>query len=600
MSNIPSPPNIFSLVPLCGYICRIRGFKFMNKTLGVFALSVLFPALLAAQQAVLWVPADPAGAEPVIAALEQDGGLRLTAAFDSLPKTLEERVKKLEKEGRLELALRPAGDPVLPLLYYPGAAEVKWAGKPSTAPARADQYFLALRLSLARDAAVKAFKKAPSGLVSLPGGLAADYFPLAKALGVKWLACGPLAAGAAGEILIPGSGAAAVFESDGVYAVPFVNFSTAPSFPAGPVFTLFDETSAPEPAALRAMLLAELKAFVPQKRLTVSEALKTALSTGAAAAEIAAAVSPWSGDYSPWASAAVQAGALAALAQTRADLMLHLNASQGNYIQASPAFEEYFSAEDGAKLRTLASADAEAASETEIELRNSLGNAYRLMQKAPPPWVFSSLADAASGPAQAEKILVAELPGGFELTNVSRPPLSPARTPGLPETADPGRIWKLAGLRVESDPEGILFQFSPLALDNAFKKPSGFSHIRLDLYIDVNHRPRAGMSRPLEGRPLRFFPENAWEYALEVTPAGAALYKVTPKGPVPAGPVKVTTADGRISVRVPAELLRGNPALWGYAALLLAPKDGGGFVITDYIAAEIDNGYIYAVRPGKL
>jgi hypothetical protein len=561
----------------------------MNKTLGALALSLLFPALLCAQQAVLWVPADSAGAEPVIAALEQDGGLRLTAAFASLPKNLEERVKKLEKEGRLELALRPAGDPPLPLLYYPSAEEVKWAGKPSTAALQTDQYFLALRLSLARDAAVKAWKKAPAGLVSPPGGLVADYFPLVKALGVKWLACGPLS-----------STAAAVFEAGGVYAVPFVNFSTATRSSAGPVFTLFDETSAPEPAALRAMLLAELKASVPQKRLTVSEALGTALSSGTTPAQIAAAASPWSADYSPWASAPVQAGALAALAQTRADLMLHLNASQGNYIQASPAFEEYFSAEDGAKLQTLASPDAEAASETEIELRNSLANSYRLMQKTPPPWVFSSLADAASGPAQAEKILVAELPGGFELTNVSRPPLTPARTPGLPETADPGRIWKLAGLRVESGPEGILFQFIPLALDNAFKKPSGFSHIRLDLYIDVNHRPRAGMSRPLEGRPLRFFPENAWEYAIEVTPAGAALYKVTPKGPVPAGPVKVTTEDGRISVRVPPELLKGNPALWGYAALLLAPKDGGGFAIADHIAAEIDNGYIYAVRPGKL
>jgi len=561
----------------------------MKKTLGALALSVLFPALLPAQQAVLWVPADSAGTEQVVAALEQNAGLRLTAAFSSLPKNLEERVKKLEKDGRLELALRPAGDPPLPLLYYPAAPEVKWAGKPSTAPLATDQYFLALRLSLARDEAFKAYKKAPAGLVNPPGGIVADYFPIAKALGVKWLACGPLA-----------STAAAVLEAGGVYAVPFVNFSTAPAASGGPVFTLFDETSAPDPAALRAMLLAELKASVPQKRLTVSEALKTALSTGAAPAEIAAAASPWSGDYTPWASAPLQAGALAALAQTRTDLMLHLNASQGNYPKASPAFEEYFSAEDGGKLRALASADAEAASETEIELRNALGNAYRLMQKAPPPWVFSSLADAASAPEQAEKIRIAELPGGFELTNVSRAPAPPARTPGLPSAADPNRIWKLAGLRVESDPEGILFQFIPLAVDNAFKNPSGFSHVRLDLYIDVNHRPRAGMSRPLEGRPLRFFPENAWEYAIEATPKGATLYKVTPRGPVPAGSLKVTTEEGRITVRVPADLLKGNPALWGYAALMLAPKEGGGFVITDYIAAQIDNGYIYAVLPGKL
>jgi len=241
----------------------------MQKTLAALALSLLFPALLAAQQAVLWVPADASGAEEVIAALELDNSLRLTAALSSLPKNLEERVKKLEKEGRLELALRPAGDPPLPLLYYPAAAEVKWTGKPSTATLPTEQYFLALRLSLARDAALKAFKKAPSGLVGPPGVLVADYFPLARALGIKWLATGPLS-----------STAAAVLESGGVYAVPFIDFSTAPAA-GGPAFTLFDETSSPDPAALRAMLLAELKASVPQKRVTVSEALKTAVSTGA-------------------------------------------------------------------------------------------------------------------------------------------------------------------------------------------------------------------------------------------------------------------------------------------------------------------------------
>lgn len=556
----------------------------MKKLL--FALALLLPAGAGAQQALLWVPAGEAGADQVLSVLEAGKDLRLTAAFAALPKGLEERIKKLEKEGRLELALRPAGDPPLPLLYYPAAAEVKWAGKPSTASPGTDQYFLMLRLAQARDAAFKALKKGPAGLVSPPGGLAADYFPIAKALGVKWIACGPLA-----------STAAAVPENSGVYAVPFSPPSTAPV--PGLAFTLYDETAAQDPAALRALLAAELKATVPQKRLTVSEALKLAPSTAAAAADISAAASPWSGDYSAWASAPVQAGALAALAQTRADLMLHLNAAQGDYKQAAPAFDEYFSAEEGAKLRALASPEAETASETEIELRNALGNAYRLMRKPAPPWAFSSLADAAAAQPQAEKIITERVPGGFALKNVSRPAVPPARTPRLPETADPGRIWKLAAIKVTSDEEGLTFQFSPGAVDNAHKYPSGFSHIRLDLYIDVNHRPRAGMTRPLEGRPFRIFPENAWEYALEVTPAGATLYKVTPKGPAPAGTYKAKAAAGWIAVQLPAAALKGSPGLWSYAALMLAPRAGAGYDITDYIAEDIAGGYIYAVRPAR-
>ena len=556
-------------------------------TLAALALAVLLPAALAAQQALLWVPEEAAGAEDIIAALEFNPALRLTAALGPLPKDLAERVKALEQEGRLELALRPAGDPPLPLLYYPAASQVKWEGKTSSAPARSDQYFLALRLGLARDAALKALKKSPSGLVSPPGGLAADYFPLAKALGVKWLATGPLA-----------SSAATVMEHEGIYAVPFVNFSTAAPR-AGPAFTLFDETSSAAPAALRAQLLTELKTFSLEPRLTVSEALKTALSSASAPSEIAEAAAPWGGDYTPWASAPLQAGALEALARTRSDLMLHLNSVQGNYSKASPAFEEYFSSEEGRKLLALASADPETSSEAEIEIRNSLGNAYRLMQKTPPPWVFSSLADAGTGPERPGQLKILPVPGGFEIKNVSRPAQPPAKTPGLPAAADPNRVWKLDGFSVTAGPDGILFRFIPLELDNSDKNSSGFSHIRLDLYIDVNHRPRAGMTRPLDGRPLRIFPDNAWEYALDVAPSGATLYKTTPKGPVAAGTLKVKTEDGKISVLVPASLLKGTPELWSYAALLLAPNEAGDFDITDYIADSINRGYIYAVQPSR-
>jgi len=55
---------------------------------------------------------------------------------------------------------------------------------------------------------------------------------------------------------------------------------------------------------------------------------------------------------------------------------------------------------------------------------------------------------------------------------------------------------------------------------------------------------------------------------------------------------------GAVTVRVPRTVLKGNPLLWGYAALLLAPKEGGGFMLADSITADISNGYIYAIRPG--
>jgi hypothetical protein len=551
------------------------------------ALLLFWAAAAGAQQALLWIPADGRPDQAVLAALEADKSLRLTAAFSELPKAQEDLVRRLEKEGRLELALRPAGDPPLPLLYAPAEDSVRWAGKPSTGSLSNDQYFLGLRLGLAREAALKDFKKVPAGLVSTPGALAPDYFPLARAMGIKWLACGPLA-----------STAAAVFEAEGVYAVPFVPFSTQTPAGALPLFSVFDETLAADPAAMRAGLLAELGPSVPYKRLTVSEALLLASSTAAAPAELAALAAPWSGDFSRWASAPAQAGTLAALAKTRADLMLHLNAQQGNYRPAAPAFEEYFFAEEGAGLLALGAPGSPEAAEKETEIQASLSNAYRLMHRTAPPWVFSALADAAGAAEQRDKLRISARAAGFEITNISRRPELP---PGFqsPAAGDPYALWKLAAFKASAGPEEITFSFVPGALNNSSRLPSGFSHVRLDLYIDINNRPRAGMTRPLEGRPLRMFPDNAWEYALEVTPARATLYLVTPKGPVQAGVFSPRAENGAVVVKIPRSVLKGNPLLWGYAALMLAQRDPKNFAIADYIAADVSNGYIYAVRPGK-
>jgi hypothetical protein len=554
----------------------------MSKSFTALLSLLLFPAALAAQQALLWVPAGQEGVSDIVGVLEGDKDLRLTAAFDGLPKGLEDRVKKLEKDSRLELALRPAGDPPLPLLYYPASSAVKWAAKPSTAAMTSDQYFLGLRLGLARDAALKEYKKVPAGLVATPGGLVADYFPLARAMGIKWLACGPLA-----------STAAATLEAGGVAAVPF---SLARSSAAAGPFLVFDETSAADPAGVRAWLAAALKAPGRQKLLTVSEALKTATSTAAAPADIEAAAAPWSGDYTAWASSAAQAGALAALAKTRADLMLYVNSFQGNYKPAAPAFAEYFSAEEGARLLALGRA-ADGDNETERGIQDALGNVYRIMQKPPPPWLFSGLADAAAPGQQEEKLAVTVKNGGFEITNIPRKPELPEQAPLLPGS-DPYKVWKLSSMKVEISADNLVFSFTPGELQNPARSPSGFGVIRLDIYIDINHRARAGMTRPLDGRPLRLFPEDAWEYALEITPARATLYTVTPRGPVRAGFYPARAEGGAVTVRVPRTALRGSPLLWGYAALLLAPKGANGLMITDYIASDVANGYIYDVRPG--
>ena len=157
-----------------------------------FFLTVLLCPQAHAAQTALWIPSQATGISDVIKILEENKNTRLTIALDAMPKSLETRAATLEKAGRLEVALRIPGEPPIPLFYYPASEWTKWTGKPDKSMLPPDNpYFMGLRLSMAADYAKRSLKRKPKGLVLPPGGIVADYFPIAKALGIEWLACGP-------------------------------------------------------------------------------------------------------------------------------------------------------------------------------------------------------------------------------------------------------------------------------------------------------------------------------------------------------------------------------------------------------------------------
>ena len=572
----------------------------------LLTLLLLLPVQLRAGTAILWIPGEHASLDDVISRLENDPALKLSAALGEIPAPLTGKIKDLMAAGRIELAARPAGDPVVPLFYYAREDAVRWQNKPSSAAFSNDPFFIALRMSDARDAYARSLKRPPEGFVNAPGGTVAEYVPLARALGFKWLAAGPLVSTAPFSFI----------DADGVSIVPFSRPPAAggPLVPRlsgclpdqlsgctaiSPDFLVFDETSDGPGAGSRAALLAFLSAGNSSPYMTVSEALKTAVSTGMPAAAAAQFTAPWSGDYTPWAGSPMQSGALTAFARTRGDLMTHLNAKQGDYTAAKAAFTEYFSVESGPKLLKLADSDPEAAKETEIEIQNALGNAYRLMDRTPPGWLFSALADMKERAENADKPTVTKSSDGFILVNASRPPSIPPG-PGGPapvKNQDPYKVWKLAKVSVSWTASDIVFAFAPLAAPGA-AADGAFARARFDLYVDMNNRPRAGATRLLSGRAGRIFPDNAWEYALEASADRAALYAAIDKGPRKTLTLRTGFEDGSYTVRVPRTALPGNPGHWSYAAFMLYTADDRAFNITDFLAEDFSNGYYYAVRPG--
>jgi hypothetical protein len=529
--------------------------------------------------------------EDIISRLETGRDLKITAAFGEVPEELKARVTALSSQGRLETAARPSGDPLIPLFYYSREDSVLWLNKPSSAPYTNDPFFFSLRMSDASDAYAKKFKQPPAAFVSAPGGAVAGYIPLAKALGFKWLAAG--APGASTEPY-------RVIDAEGVRLVLFSTSSAAGVAPAAdaPAFLVFDETSDKPGEDTRAVLLTLLSSAGNPPFLTVSEALQTAVSTALPAAQAVLKTAPWSGDYTPWAGAKTQAGTLTALAKTRGELLEYFNTKQGNYKAAEPVFAEYFSVESGPKLLQLADPDPETAREAEIEIQNALVNSYRLMDKVPPGWLFSALSDMDDKTETEDKVAVKKSTAGFTLVNIPRQPVPPG--PAAAGTQDPYKIWKLAEVSVSWTDSEMTFRFSPLeAAANQAAAGGVYPGGRFDLYIDVNNRPRAGAARLLDGRPGRFFPDNAWEYALTASAKKAELYAATGKGPQILKSFPAAFEDGALTVRIPRTELRGNPGRWGYAAFMLYTADDKTFSVTDFLAEDLSNGYYYAIRPDK-
>ncbi len=550
-----------------------------------------FLSPLTAGTVLLWIPSEHAPMEDVISRLETGPELKITAAFGEMPADLMARVTDLSSQGRLEPAARPAGDPLLPLFYYSREDSVLWLNKPSTSSCTNDPFFISIRMSDARDAYTRSFKRQPDAFVSPPGGAVAGYIPLARALGFKWLAAG-------------GTGSPAepykVIDSEGVSIVLF----STPS-PPGTVtmadaqsFLVFDETLDKPGEDTRAALLAFLSSPGNTPFLTVSEALQTTVSTALPAAQAALRTAPWSGDFTPWTGTRAQSGTLTAFARTRGELMEYLNAKQGNYKAVAPAFDEYFSVESGPKLLRLADPDPDTAREAEIEIQNALVNSYRLMDKVPPGWLFSTLSDIDDKTKTGEKVAVTKSTAGFTFLNVPRQPVPPGQAAA--GTQDPYKIWKLAEVSVSWTDGEVIFRFSPLeAAESPASAGVAFTGARFDLYIDINNRPRAGTAKLLNGRPGRLFPDNAWEYALTASTKKAALYTATAKGPKILKSFPAAFANGALTVRIPGTELRGNPGRWGYAAFMLYTADDKTFSVTDFLAEDLSNGYYYSVRPDK-
>lgn len=552
----------------------------MKKTI-FFAFAILTAAAAfsreepTAPKALLWIPEEGSGWEETLVALSSRPDFHLTIAVSSATQAGLSMLKSLVSKGQVETAMRLSGDPVLPVLFYPNNPGVKWKNRNEAAQWSDRPDEMVSRLSTARDKHVRFFREQPAGWAPEAGGIIPDMLPAVKALGIKWTASGPVSYSSA---------CAGVSASGEIQIVPFALADSSSSFDCqestGPCFLALDETLGKK-SGTRDLLISLASGTASSRAgwLTVSEAIAASSGSPCSVETATAAVlSPWTGDYSPWAGSPEQYAALTNLNKTRQALDSYITSGQAGPRTVKILSEEFMDMESGSRFMRLAGTSPEDAGEAELEFQSGLSGIYRQIGKPIPASIFRPLAEVAASETasvSSARPVMQSGPSWITIQNPDKQLIIPRQAASLPQGADPSKIWKLNSISLNWDDNSLKIMIRPAQTDNAGNAPGGFSHILADIYMDMNHRQGSGISSFLSGRKARTSPEDAWEYAVVIHGWKASLFKASPRGPVLTGSFmpRLDPSSGEISVEIPREKIKGNPLLWGYVAAVMALKN---------------------------
>ncbi|MBI3563989.1 MAG: hypothetical protein HY079_02195 [Elusimicrobia bacterium] len=439
--------------------------------------------------------------------------------------------------GRVEIAARLHGDPVLPLVAAHPAAP-----RPDDALERPAD---------ARRTVEKRLAAGPAGFVPGAGALDASLIGPLGSSGARWVLAGPYAA-AGSTWAAEGTAVFVPARAAGKGAAP----ATADLVAPGAV--VVDESAEPESRLLA--VLKDLRDRPAGGWATVAE-LAGPVGEGRPAAANIASWPGWDGAAAavpedPSARAAYDAYGDAAKALAR-----YQNSGAADLKVLESATTLLRKAQEAVFYRAPAPG---APAGLPHELRARLLAVYKRLKVAAPDSLYA--AGASTGPVTA-----ADLPTGVRLLSgpgwigFDNPVASLAKAPAGMPNADP---WRLRGVRVEWNDDRVLFRLFPARVDAVPAPPRPV----YDVYIDLNHVVGAGSLRLFDGRGAFAQARDAWEFALTVGGGDARLYRAGVGDPDEVAAMKAEYDPAKVEVRVavPREVLRGNPARWGYIVLALA------------------------------
>lgn len=513
----------------------------------------------AAECALLWAPAGKLDTPALSALLEKRPGLRLTLALAPEDAPDPKKLGEWSRRGRLELALRLAGDPILPVI-------AEYRGE--------DAVF---RLAIGRQKHREAFGEPASGFFPGAGALSESLLPALAAQGLRWAASGDYRG-------LPEDPWAAKGPLVLVPARPLTAESVLAAGVRG-VYVL-DETG---PLLAPGEGLKLLSSW-PDSVLEACSATAAELSSAAARTDkFPRSLPTFAGDLSLWSSGEARKHAWSLYGQAVLALTAYQNSGNASLPMLDKATQALYDAQSSRFFR-------EGGPEAEREgaqLRARLRKVYQTIGAPIPEDLRGAAVRDPSPPGKAVPSGTGEkeedwgmVEGGLEgdMLWFSNPedsagfrPAGPSAPPGAQADQPSADLWTFRSMSASWNETEADFFFVMKALEASNSSRFGFDRLMVDLYIDVNHRPRQGSTDLLEGRG-GFVPQSdAWEYALVLSPSQAWLLRFVPgQGPVVVDfpRVKSDIPKGELHVSVPRSKLRGNPAAWGYLPLALSPQAG--------------------------
>ncbi|MCG2726624.1 MAG: hypothetical protein L6420_10345 [Elusimicrobia bacterium] len=538
---------------------------------------------------LLWMPPINPSLEYVLDELERNSDFKITIALSEPINDRDfKRLKKFSEDGRAEIIMRLANNPIIGLFYYPKnisfpeetAAELQYSGN--------NPFFFAQRFTDARKSFIENLVSLPAGLANSPGDIFPDYIPLAKSIELNWIASGPLISTAPYETL----------NCEGINIVPFKLFGSSKPYTLKEQalnFIVYDETLFIQTNQNHGGALLNFFESNKQTRyLTVSEAIDVAVSTPISRNSLLDATLPWTKNYSLWTSNTAQRGLLTGLEKTREEILRFMGLNQNKTKETNLLLNAFYEIESGRQLLKLSEKPEKKSNNIELELQNKLAKIYRNMGENLPNWLFKSFKELSSE-NNAAAVQISSGTNFISLKN-SFPIVSNTDTKAEAESIS-SSTFRIAEMNIQWDKENIEFYLKPELINNEDDEEIGFGNVEIDIYIDINNRVRAGRRQALRGNRINILPQDAWEYSISVNSDKTHINYAAMSEIKNLYSAKTIEENGAFKIILPRKILLGNPLRWGYSAVIFSDKNTKEF--TDKLSADKQTEYLSSIRPGK-